>query len=108
MKLMTDIGSSLISLCFFWRHDLTSGLLVDIAPGVAVSSVMMRCPRRIEHPCNQFDFLDRSAMSRMIPDFSTVSVHTEHADYLAILLEIDCVVTVGFMMWSSCLMQESE
>jgi hypothetical protein len=33
-------------------------------------------------------------MPRMIPDFSTVSVHAEHPDYLAVLLEIDCVVTV--------------
>lgn len=37
VKLVTDIGSSLISLYFFWMHDLTSGLLVGIAPGVAVS-----------------------------------------------------------------------
>jgi hypothetical protein len=42
----------------------------------------------------QFDFLDKGAMPRMIPNFSTVSVHAEHADYLAVLLEIDCVVTV--------------
>ncbi|TSA42981.1 hypothetical protein D4R54_01740 [archaeon] len=42
LKLITDIGSSLISLYFFWRHDLTSGLLVGIAPGVAVSFVIIQ------------------------------------------------------------------
>jgi energy-converting hydrogenase Eha subunit G len=42
LKLITDIGSSLISLYFFWRHDITSGLLVGIAPGVAVSFVIIQ------------------------------------------------------------------
>ena len=63
VKLATDIGSSLISLYFFWAHDLTSGLLVGIAPGVAVSFVII-----------QFVNLDRyrrSSLGRYVSRYMT-------------------------------------
>ena len=71
LKLITDIGSSLISLYFFWRHDLTSGLLVGIAPGVAVSFVII-----------QFVNLDRyrrSSLGRYVGRYMTWEMQTLRA-----------------------------
>ena len=41
LKLATDIGAALISLYFFWEHQLLAGLLVHFAPPVLATILLL-------------------------------------------------------------------
>jgi hypothetical protein len=41
LKLATDWGSAFVSLYFFWRHDLVTGLLILFVPSVIVSIALI-------------------------------------------------------------------
>ena len=42
LKLFTDIGAAVGSLCFLWRHQLALALVVMLAPPLLVSCLLMR------------------------------------------------------------------
>ena len=41
LKLATDWGTAFVSLYFFWRHDLVTGLLILFVPSVIVSIALI-------------------------------------------------------------------
>jgi hypothetical protein len=41
-KLATDIGTAVISVYFFWQHDLVVGLLIHLIPSPIGSFVVIR------------------------------------------------------------------
>ena len=88
LKLTADIGASLVSLYFFWQHELLLGLVTHFVPPIIASALMV--------PFGDFEAQKVSRFGRYIARHMTRAIE-------AVRLAGDIVTIVGAWLQSPLL-----